>query len=108
MKYILFIALAFTVNVSLAQACTLTPTGAKAMAELFVLSNESEIAKWVEITPSLESLAKKIASTGEYSSERNSYYFEIVTYPNNGGSWHSGAWLEATCSGIHLDYQTVD
>lgn len=101
-----FIAILFAHPV-FAQDCRLNNVAASAMAELFVLNNEREIRTWVEITD-LSAFAKEVASKGEYSKAQDTYFFEIVTYPNNGGSWHTSAWLEVSCSGVHLNYQLVD
>lgn len=88
--------------------CTLPEMAAKAMAELYVLKNEAQIRDWVGEAEDISTLANRIAQTAAYSEERNSYYFEVITYPNNGGRMHSAAWLEAHCSGVEFDFQLID
>lgn len=108
MKLLIFIFLAIGSNLAVASECTLTEVGAKAMAELYVLKNEADIRAWISGKEDISIIAKRIAETASYSEERNSYFFDVVTYANNGGPWYSGAWLEASCSGIHMDYEFVD
>lgn len=108
MKLLILISLIVGANFSFASECTLTETGAKAMAELYVLKNESKIRDWVGKKEDLSLIANRIAETASYSEERNSYFFEVAILPNNGGPSNSWAWLEASCSGIHFDDQLVD
>ena len=107
MKFTSFFLTVFLALPAFAKDCDLNQLAASSMAELYVLKNESEIRKWVEFKD-LGAFAQEVASRGEYSDEHDKHYFEIVTYPNNGGSWHSSAWLEVSCLGVHLNSQLVD
>lgn len=108
MKLLILISLIFSANLTFASECTHVETGAKAMAELYIIKNESQIRDWAGDKEDIFTLASRIAETSSYSRERNSYFFEIAVLPNNGGPTSGWAWLEASCSGVEFNYQLVD
>tara|TARA_B100001248_G_scaffold262721_1_gene261555 strand:- start:18061 stop:18390 length:330 start_codon:yes stop_codon:yes gene_type:complete len=107
-KFLTIFTMIVSSNLALASDCSLSEVGAKSMAELYVLKNEDQIRMWVGDNNTIQKIAEGIAATAKYSSERNSYFFDVITLPNNGGPLQSGAWLEASCSGINMDYQLID